>query len=38
MEQRIKWLQEKLAGMALGGHVRRRYEDELWRLLDQAQH
>ena len=35
--ERIKWLQDKLAGMPLGGMVRRKYESELWSLLEQAQ-
>jgi hypothetical protein len=34
-EQRIKWLQDKLCGLALGSHIRRRYEEELRRLLDE---
>lgn len=35
-ERRIKWLQDRLAGMGFGSHVRRRYEDELWALLEQS--
>lgn len=34
-EQRIKWLQDRIADCALGSHIRRRYEDELWLLLDE---
>jgi len=34
-QERIKWLQDKLAGMPLGGMVRRKYENELWVLLGQ---
>lgn len=33
-EQRIKWLQDRLACSGLRGSIRQRYEDELWRLLD----
>jgi hypothetical protein len=33
-QARIKWLQDKLAWMAPGSRQRRRYEDELWSLLD----
>ena len=33
-EARIRWLQDRLAGTALGSMARRSWEDELWRLLD----
>jgi hypothetical protein len=29
---RLKWLQDQLAGMSLSGSKRRCYEDELWAL------
>jgi hypothetical protein len=34
---RIKWLQGRIAGLALGSRIRRRYEDELWALMAQSQ-
>ena len=32
---RIEWLQDRLAGTALGGLARRLWENELWHLRDE---
>jgi hypothetical protein len=35
-QARIKWLQDKLASVDFYSIVRRRWEDELWALLEQT--
>ena len=37
VHDRIRWLQDRLAGWNLSSIQRRAYENELWRLLDEVE-